>query len=1412
MSKIFISYRRDDNPDAVKLINERLKKLLPSWEIFYDHHSLDLGDRFPDELRQAVTDAEFVLVVIGPKWLELLKERKVASETDYVHEEIRTAFSSESGVIPVAVGNANFPSEADLSGFPEIQSLANLNGKAIRPEPDFDKDIEALVGYLEARGPGVVVGSVLDSKYKLTREVGAGGMGIVYEAMQSKPDRRVAVKLIGAGKDTREVIARFDAERQALAMMDHENIAQVYDVGKSYSGRPYFVMEFVNGISITDYCNQERLSIRERLELFRKVCAAVQHAHQKGVLHRDIKPGNVLVTEVDGQATPKVIDFGLAKALGGKLSHHTFFTQIQTAVGTFGYSSPEQAAGKNVDTTTDIYSLGALLYEMLVGAPPFDVEELKSAGEDAMRRHVIDKDPVKPSTKFSSSGAATVDISKQRKIDPSKLQRILKGELDWVIMKALEKDRNRRYVTANDFASDIERYLNDEAVIARPPSTSYRVGKLVRKNRGLVASVAAIGFLLLAGIIGTSYGLMKANEKTKLTEKAVVSQMIAVEKQAIAEKEAKKESVRARDSEAASKFQLAKARWDANRVAEARSLLQEIPPKYRENFEWHFLDQYFRGSELTSYGNCERLSCVAFSPDGLLAATGSYDGTIRLWDTNHGIEIFTFQGHTGEVDYVAFTADGGGVLSKAHDETVRTWDIRSGEEIAKTKIGNGVVGISSDRTLLAYSKSNSELVLRSLQKDHELLRIQTGHSVRCIAFSPDTLRIATGGEDAEIKLWDARTGKKLHTLVGNLNAINCLSFSPDGSTLVSGGAGLRFYDIRSGDQKRLLLGDGKLVNSICFSPDGRWIVSGNSDNTISLRSALDGHRIAKLKGHTGLVSGVAFNPASAQIASASWDGTLRFWNAAFAFHQNARAVLRSAGVGRKTFENLTVSHDGQHLAWTSKSGLLQIWDANSGSEISSIKTAAKFLNCVAFAPHNSQIVCAGVGSKVKFWNSTSGDEIMTFEGTVQCVNFSRDGSHLVSAAADTITLWDIASRKKIKTIRGSAWINNVTFDPSGTRIAAASEDGSIRIWDCQSGRELDVLIGHRGSVHCLNFCENGNKIASVGDTNSIRIWDLATGKSIKLGGHRREVHPPNCGFRPPRNSVAINPDGSRVVSFNAMNSSIELWDADEGQEITSFDAGHDIGGVLFRSDGALMSFGGEDRTVKFWGVPNHKITSLVGHSDTVQSVSFSPDGKKIISGGYNGEVKLWDSISGNLIRSLDGHSIPVGVCFSPQGTHIYSDSFDGKNGTKIVWETSTGDSIKSDTWNGRIKKPVTKSPDGTKFVMGDGPSVLIVDLAKKSISPAINRDYPLYTYYDPRPKEEVGDWFGATFHYGWLVKSDPKNAELLDGLRVAHSKLQSQFKEEGRDLDVALPLVVREAIKLIHETKPANEVNGDDDE
>mgnify|MGYP000916168451 FL=1 len=314
--------------------------------------------------------------------------------------------------------------------------------------------------------PGAVIGP-----YKLLEEIGEGGMGVVYMAEQAHPiRRRVALKVIKPGMDSRQVLARFEAERQALALMDHHNIARVLDAGTTASGRPYFVMELVRGLPITDYCDRENLAIRDRLELFVLVCRAVQHAHQKGVIHRDLKPSNVLITVLDGVPVPKVIDFGIAKATGGGLTERTLFTGFHQLVGTPLYMSPEQAdlSSADVDTRSDIYSLGVLLYELLTGCTPFDPETLRQAAFDEMRRILREEEPPRPSTRLSRLGETLSTVSARRGSDPRRLDRAVRGELDWIVMKALEKDRRRRYETANDFAADVMRFLTDRPVEACP--------------------------------------------------------------------------------------------------------------------------------------------------------------------------------------------------------------------------------------------------------------------------------------------------------------------------------------------------------------------------------------------------------------------------------------------------------------------------------------------------------------------------------------------------------------------------------------------------------------------------------------------------------------------------------------------------------------------------------------------------------------------------------------------------------------------------------------------------------------------------------------------------------------------------------------------------------------------------------
>ncbi|HEX9048329.1 MAG TPA: serine/threonine-protein kinase [Verrucomicrobiae bacterium] len=393
--------------------------------------------------------------------------------------------------------------------------------------------------------------------YRLLQRIGEGGCGAVYMAAQEKPvQRRVAVKIIKLGMDTKSVIGRFEAERQALALMDHPNIARVLDAGATETGRPYFVMELVRGIKITEYCDENELDATHRLKLFIKVCHAIQHAHQKGIIHRDIKPSNILVTIIDGEPVPKVIDFGIAKAIEGRLTDQTIFTAYDQFIGTPAYMSPEQAvmSGTDVDTRSDIYSLGVLLYELLTGRPPFDTKELLDRGIDSMRRMLQEREPQRPSAMVTTlQGAALTRVAQSRHTEPLKLISTLRGDLDWIVIRALEKDRGRRYETANGMAMDVQRFLDNEPVLARPPSQYYRLQKLIRRNK-MIFAFGALVMAVLFGWVGTSTWLLRQ------------------------EREARKQAVAAEQAAVAAEQQQARLRREAEdgeRIAEANFLIEQ---------------------------------------------------------------------------------------------------------------------------------------------------------------------------------------------------------------------------------------------------------------------------------------------------------------------------------------------------------------------------------------------------------------------------------------------------------------------------------------------------------------------------------------------------------------------------------------------------------------------------------------------------------------------------------------------------------------------------------------------------------------------------------------------------------------------------------------------------------------------
>jgi serine/threonine protein kinase len=463
--------------------------------------------------------------------------------------------------------------EFACAGRPELQwrvvellkSHEESQGPFDAPPLAVARTIDMAAELASAPAPGTVIGP-----YKLLQQIGEGGMGAVYMAEQTQPvQRKVAVKVIKAGMDSRPVIARFEAERQALAMMDHVNIARVLDAGTTEAGRPYFVMELVHGVPITTYCDENHLTPRERLELFVPVCQAIQHAHQKGIIHRDIKPSNVMITLYDGKPVPKVIDFGVAKATEQKLTERTLFTQYGTMVGTLEYTSPEQAelSALGVDTRSDIYSLGVLLYELLTGSTPLSRKRVRESTYGEIVRMIKEEEPPKPSTRLSDSGETLVSISAQRQTEPAKLTRLVRGELDWIVMKCLEKDRNHRYATANGLTHDIEHYLNDEPVQACPPSALYRFRKLARRNKRAFIVASAAALVVVLALVGLSVSNIlirqeqaRTREEQERTDKA---QKLAQKAQILAQDRAE-EVQRGLDGLKAANALLDRGRWHAN--------------------------------------------------------------------------------------------------------------------------------------------------------------------------------------------------------------------------------------------------------------------------------------------------------------------------------------------------------------------------------------------------------------------------------------------------------------------------------------------------------------------------------------------------------------------------------------------------------------------------------------------------------------------------------------------------------------------------------------------------------------------------------------------------------------------------------------------------------------------------------
>jgi serine/threonine protein kinase/WD40 repeat protein len=1055
--------------------------------------------------------------------------------------------------------------------------------------------------------PGDVIG-----RYKLLQKIGEGGCGVVWMAEQEEPvRRRVALKVIKLGMDTKSVVARFEAERQALAMMDHPCIAKVHDAGATETGRPFFVMELVRGIPITKYCDENHLTPNDRLELFIKVCQAIQHAHQKGVIHRDIKPSNILVTVNDGQPTPKVIDFGIAKATQGRLTDATVFTAFEQFIGTPVYMSPEQAemSSLDIDTRTDVYSLGVLLYELLTGRPPFDARTFAQAGVDQIRKQIREVEPPRPSARLRTlDDEERTTIARLRGTAESQLSIVLRGDLDWIVMRCIEKDRTRRYDTANGLAMDIQRYLRNEPVVARPPSTAYLLQKLIRRHQyGFVAAAAVLTVVGLGAVVSTWLAI-----RATRAEREQIELREAAQKAQAKEKDLRLASgiqeLAARKRAYAADMNLVEQALAEENLGRARMLMGRYRPNPGERdfrgWEWRYLWQSCRNDALTLL--CQKptpITSLAVSADGRwLAIATAERGGLSVMNLQTRIETqVTVPGN--DVSNVAFSprepllavsvdnaAQGGprkfsivlwnaatarevrrlgvdslstGLFFSEDGQTVVSVGTRSPEGVTRWRVADGT-------RLAAYPSTNRNYMHghpAAVSRDHRIL-VQTAAETRA---ARDTLVRVVNLENGQ-EQWKANAGD---------DDVKSIAISPDGQLLGTAqgfdSGPIRLWETASGKEVRRLEGHHSWVTTMVFWPDGKTLASASADQTIRIWDVSQGQLLRTLRGHSLEVWALALLPDSRTLVSGSKNGEVILWDTAIPPKNRGHVVL-----------------PGRFAAWQ-------------------------------FAADIQSVVTLDREGRIRRWYGEA------FEQKGELMEVGRIGPPGRTRFAAGLPL-----------------------------VAVAFEDGSVTVWDWERRAVVSKISSPGQILGPEKFLRGGKTliVAELGSRGTFQEWDLAAAKATRswsplgnvdrisqhalspderqwlfLDFHRRDAlldrdsgQVSNPGLKVPRPlGVAFSPDG-KLIAASGMGITW-LWEAPTFREIAKLGGFMmSAGSPIFSPDGSrLAAFGAGGReAMKLWDVESHEhLVTLVGRGSNLSDAAFSADGSTVGAMDWSGMLNLW---------------------------------------------------------------------------------------------------------------------------------------------------------------------------------------------
>ncbi len=1037
---------------------------------------------------------------------------------------------------------------------------------------------------------------------------------------------------------------------------------------------------------ITKFADARKLTIRERLELFIPVCHAVQHAHQKAILHRDLKPGNILVSEVDGKPVPKVIDFGISKALGtGGADGHALsagftLTQAGMVIGTPQYMSPEQAGAKtDLDTRSDIYTLGAILYELLTGTTPLSGEQMRQAAFDEILRLIREADPKRPSSRLIPATDAVRVTSAARSAEPARLARTLRGDLDWITLKALEKDRERRYGSAAALAADIARHLASEPVEAGPPSALYRFRKLVRRNRLAFASAAIIFLLLVGGIAASIWQAVRAKR---------------------AEGQANEQAVRAAKAESLARSQLEEAaqsdRLNAGemlRQGRARDALTILARAQRYTPK-STLPAEMAAAALNDWGypipsrvlqrHGGEIHGLDFSPDGKRILTGCYDGTARIWDAAGGELLLSIKTPSA-VHSAQFSPDGSRLLTSSEDNFARIWDSRSGQLLITLTGHEKIVTnakYSPDGQRIATGSFDRTVRLWDAATGKQLMVIQGEDSFTSMTISPDGRWIATVFWKKGVQVWEMATGKEspaleepARSLTRPTEIMGTVQFSPDSEFLLTicSDKSARRWEVRTGKLRTSFTGHEKLLKGAQFSPDGRRVATASSDNTVRIWDAGSGKVVTTLQDFQGETRSLCFSPDGKRIMAACSDHQVRLWDADSG---RVAATLVGHPIGASSAR---FSPDGRQILTVSWDGSARIWEADIRVIVRVIpRCAFPFVDrhktradpCVHLSPDGTRLFVTRMDTAAETWDVASGMRLAACpipSPKGAHARFDMDGKRAVTTGEDVARVLDMATGKVLTTLSGhTKRIWDAEFSAAGNRILTISVDKTARVWDAASGREVAVFPNKGGEIvfDGAGFSPDGRRVFTISNDEElpkVQIWDAEGGRLLATLQHARNV------YKPEFNSVQFSADSRRIITA-ACDMKVQTWDAGTGK-VQSIDKAFAAGlteWAQFSPDGNRFVACSSDGAVLVKNSATGKTVFLRGHDKDIWRALFSPDGRRIVTAGDDRIAGIWDSESGLLLGLLQGHERAVkSAQFTPDARRVITASDDQ---TVRVWE------------------------------------------------------------------------------------------------------------------------------------------------